>query len=387
MLKTAVTLFPTFISLFWLMQFLLEKREQSGIKLIMCLFFGLTTLLYFSHALFFNYQYGLYKWFDAVYTFATLAVYPVYFIYIIHLTRETVLKSKYFLMLTPALIMGILTFISYFMISKDENELILKHVLYSHEDKFSLSGWGNFLQLKQKIVAVIFFLQIIPVIFLGIRNIVDFDKKIREFYSNIENKTLVSTRNLYYVFTLISFFSIVANIIGRSSFDSTFTLIFPSIIFGTLLFFVGFYSNRQHFTITNLQTDITALEEQKNNHNGLKNSTHNGIEKKLLELFEKEKIYTQPELNLNDISTRLNTNRTYISRIINQQFGLSFCDFTNKYRIEEACKILADPEKNHLGMKEVSVRAGFAGESSFYRIFNKEKGMAPGEWRKVNQLY
>jgi AraC-like DNA-binding protein len=381
MIKTAITLFPAFISLFWMMYFLLEKREHKGIKLIMSVFFFITTLLYFSHALYFNHQYSLYVCFDAVYTFSTIAVYPLYFIYIIHLTREPHLKATYFLLLLPAFLMGILTAVSYLMISEEEVGCILKYVIYSHDDNISLEGWSRFLQLKREITGIIFFVQIIPVIVIGIKLIISFDKKIRDFYSNIENKTVISTRNLYYVFTFFSLFSVIANIVGRNFFSSTLSLIFPSLIFGTLLYLVGFYSSRQHFTVRDLHTD-NPPEEDKNSSSVTKHTLLNGTEQKLLELYEKEKIYIHPDLNLIDISSKLNTNRTYISRIINQQFGLSFCDFTNKYRIEEACRILSDPELQNLGMKEVSVRSGFTGESSFYRIFKREKGIAPGEWRK-----
>lgn len=61
-------------------------------------------------------------------------------------------------------------------------------------------------------------------------------------------------------------------------------------------------------------------------------------------LFEKEKLYLNPEIKLIDIARRIGTNKTYLSRALNTRLSKNFCQFVNHYRIREACLMfLNDP--------------------------------------------
>ena len=104
MIKTAFTLLPMFVSLFWLMMFLSEPGRNKFVRSVLMAFFSVTFLLYLAHAFYFNFEYKFYLYLDPVYSFATVAVYPLYYLYIIYLTREVHFRPMYFLLLTPALL-------------------------------------------------------------------------------------------------------------------------------------------------------------------------------------------------------------------------------------------------------------------------------------------
>jgi AraC-like DNA-binding protein/streptogramin lyase len=61
---------------------------------------------------------------------------------------------------------------------------------------------------------------------------------------------------------------------------------------------------------------------------------------KLLHLMDEERLFLDPDLTLNKLSLRLRIHYNHLSRIINERFGLSYNDFINKYRVEEARKKL-----------------------------------------------
>ena len=74
-------------------------------------------------------------------------------------------------------------------------------------------------------------------------------------------------------------------------------------------------------------------------------------DEKSLELFRtlerimrEEKKFTKDNFITKDkVAEILGTNRTYLSRIINEQSKLSFTHYVNRFRIEEAIRLLSDP--------------------------------------------
>lgn len=116
-------------------------------------------------------------------------------------------------------------------------------------------------------------------------------------------------------------------------------------------------------------------------------------DEKSLELFRtlerimrEEKIYKDNLLTKDKVAELLGTNRTYLSRIINEQAKLSFTHYVNRFRIEEAIRLLSDPE-NDTPLKAISSELGFNSISTFYNLFQSAVGMTPSQYRnKVLEL-
>lgn len=390
MIKTAFTLLPMFVSLFWLMMFLSEPGRNKFVRTVLMAFFSITFLLYLAHALYFNFEYKYYLYLDPVYSFATVAVYPLYYLYILYLTREVRFRPKYFLLLTPALLIGISTAVLYYIMGNEESDFFVRQVLYHEGGDYHLSSVGRLQLFRYRIIPVVFIIQLVLIILSGVRLIVQFDEKVRNYYSDTEGKELKWTRRLFITFAVFSVFSIIANVIGRTFFLNEELFVIPSLIFSLLLFKVGYVSFNQRFTAMDLKKDDNAptFEDEmfaENEHEFMFSSLQQSdMKKRLHYLLKDEKIYTRKDLRIVDISGQLNTNRTYVSRLINSEYGKSFSELINHYRFEEAKKMLIAPEYSLLSIAEIANQSGFSSESSFYRIFKKETGIAPGDWRKLN---
>lgn len=390
MLKTAFTMLPMFISLFWFLMFIAENNRNKSIRVILVAFFGVAFLLYTSHALFFNYEIDTYLYFDAVYNFATIAVYPIYFLYVIYLTRETSFHLKYILLLLPAVLLGATTAVLYGFMGTDESKYFIRQVLYHEGNPDNLSVAGKLQLIRYRSVPVIFTAQLVVIILAGSQFIINFDERVKNFYSNTEGKELRWTRLLFITFAIFSVFSMAANVLGRTFFLPEEWLVIPSLIFSVLIFVVGYVSYNQRFTAMDIRQDEDVLSSAEVSFDDsdpdylLSVSQNSDLKNRLRILLEEDKIYTQKDLRVVDVSIRLHTNRTYISRLINQEYGKSFSDLINHYRFEEAKMMLISPGYSLLSIGEIANKAGFPSESSFYRVFKKETGMAPGDWRKVN---
>ena len=101
---------------------------------------------------------------------------------------------------------------------------------------------------------------------------------------------------------------------------------------------------------------------------------------RLTRWMRETKPYLNPDFQLMDLRHVLPMNRTYLSRFIRDEFGCTFYQFVNKYRIEEAKRLMT--EQPDLKIEDVAIKSGFSSRSSFTQTFTKETGFSPREWRK-----
>nr|WP_320947742.1 helix-turn-helix domain-containing protein [Bacteroides intestinalis] len=97
-------------------------------------------------------------------------------------------------------------------------------------------------------------------------------------------------------------------------------------------------------------------------------------------LMQKECIYKDNMLTKEKVSEMLDTNRTYLSQLINSRTGKSFTQYVNEFRTREAVKRLSNPEDT-IPLKALSAELGFNSMTTFYSLFQAEVGMTPTQYR------
>ena len=95
-------------------------------------------------------------------------------------------------------------------------------------------------------------------------------------------------------------------------------------------------------------------------------------------LMLREQVFREPGLTLTGLAGRMHTNKTYVSRLVNNTYGMAFPDLLDSLRTEYAKKyILAHPGARQA---EIAAASGFSGASAFNSTFKRITGMTPGEW-------
>lgn len=394
------TFLPLFVVLFWLMLFLLDGRGERA-KRFLGLFLAVVLLNYITHWFYFNHNYEVYKILDSVWVFTSLSVYPLYYYYLRLLTVDVRINFRWGWILIPAVTLSLFSAILYLLMSPSESENFVQEILYHNRDSHNSYPLTVRLQeMRIHLFRYIFVVEVVMTVVFGLRLINRFNKKVRTFYSNVQDKELRSLRVLLLFLVVTSVVSLVSNLIGKDFFtEHPYLLAIPSVTHSLALFGISYAGYRQPFTIRELTREMNAghvdgvgaliaTEKETGNENseekGLSGREYDQLHRKLEQLMQQEKLYLNPELRLNELANILGTNRTYVSRLIHNRRNLNFCDYVNEYRIEHAKKILSASHEVTPPIKQVALQSGFSNNSTFYRVFTSKEGITPSRFRKLN---
>lgn len=102
-----------------------------------------------------------------------------------------------------------------------------------------------------------------------------------------------------------------------------------------------------------------------------------------LKQIEKEKSYLNRDFNLRFVTSKLNTNTSYVSKVLNAHMGVSFTDYVNNLRIQYIKdQLTKDPKLRLLSLDALANDIGYSNASSFSKIFKKFTGVAPSKFIK-----
>lgn len=91
-----------------------------------------------------------------------------------------------------------------------------------------------------------------------------------------------------------------------------------------------------------------------------------------------ESHYMNP-ITLDDLATHLSLNKSYLCTIFKKSTKDSFCNYTNKVRIEESKKLL---KTSSASITDIALAVGFSSSSYFNTNFKKLEGKTPLDYRK-----
>lgn len=104
------------------------------------------------------------------------------------------------------------------------------------------------------------------------------------------------------------------------------------------------------------------------------------IARRIEAVFRNEQLHLTPNLSLKRLSERLAVSEGHLSQTFSRRLQCTFFDYVNRWRVDEAKRLLEDPSAN---IAEVGVNAGYNSRSAFYNAFREATGMTPAAYRDL----
>jgi len=375
MIRTIILLLPIYTTLFWSIALVGNEKEHSTPRRFLGKFMLFPLLIFSSHFIYFTPYPEIYPYFDAVLQYASLLVFPIYYIYFRLLTvdEKFSLKAHARFLAIPTLI-AVIYGIGILLTPKIEFRTWL-----FDQDAYPHSFHIRFLRIMRLVIRITYLIQVVVSVLANYLLIRKYGAKAEQFYSDIQdgkyNHALLLNRSII-VMGLAAF---VFTLLGRQYVLTQDALIYAGwTVFSSMLFIIGYMGIKQK--AINPTFDLEVDNEIQNNHVKQLSGTQRNILARLIMEFEQKKIYLNSQLNILDVVQAIGTNRTYISTIINQQYNQNFCAFVNSYRLDELERII---HKNHNVSNEILAEScGFGSVNSLKRAVFAKTGMSISEWKK-----
>jgi AraC-like DNA-binding protein len=131
---------------------------------------------------------------------------------------------------------------------------------------------------------------------------------------------------------------------------------------------------------TKLIEELGITLKPKYEKSGLTDVQAAAIYESLIKSITNEKVFTDPELTLGALASKLIVHSNHLSQVINTYEQKNFYDFINFHRIEEFKRIVALAENRNYTLVSLAYDCGFNSKASFNRNFKKVTGLSPSEF-------
>lgn len=166
---------------------------------------------------------------------------------------------------------------------------------------------------------------------------------------------------------------------------------FNRVIYSISLFFLAHFAMKQTAVFRFKDEDLDEISEVLSEPTELTKPKRLSDEQiaelsaRLNNLMVNEKIFLDNEINLAIVAERLNISIHDTSYLINEVTGDNFYNFINKFRVEEAKKLLTSDKSDKLNMLGIAFESGFNSKTTFNTSFKKLVGISPSEYSKKHK--
>lgn len=375
MFKITALLSPVFVSLFWAIILHGDKKRNSIPRSFLAKFMLLLFVLFTVKFFYYEPLADIYPYFDVIHLYAGCLVFPVYHIYFRLLTVDERFSwkahSRY--LIVPVILVSIYG-----------TGVLLTPTIEYRTSLFNSHAFPNsphvqFLKTMRTLLNYYVEFQVIVNLVRNSILIRKYGDRAEQFYSDIRDGKYNNARILNYMIIINALVTIICYMIFMR--HAGMVLIFPT-IYAAVAYMIGYMGYKQK--AINPTFELTVDKQPENNITSELTVAQKKLLHKLSVEFEVNKIYLNSQLNILDVVQVIGTNRSYISGVINRQYGQNFCSFVNSYRIEELYRVYAEnPEYSNESLAE---QCGFGSVNSLKRAIHSKTGMSINEWKNKTML-
>lgn len=242
----------------------------------------------------------------------------------------------------------------------------------------------NWIAVREDFIYKLFFnLTVLFYMVLAINEFIKYSRKIRNFYSSIEElkfSWLAVVLTGFLSMWAVDFSHFLAGKFFLVDTKLSSLLVMLSLSINLVFAILIYYKGLKH---PQLFHPVEIVEQKQKYEKSPLTDAEAGLYLERLKGFmEKEKPFLVPDITINELSEKVKISSRYISQIINNYLHQNFYEFISTYRIEEAKRYLSDPKFSRKIILEILYESGFNSKSAFNKDFKDYTGLTPSQFRR-----
>ncbi|MBR4792922.1 MAG: helix-turn-helix transcriptional regulator [Bacteroidaceae bacterium] len=334
--------------------------------------------------------------YDIILQFSSLAVFPIICIYIKNCYDDNEVTWVPYLATIPALLLLVLSVIFTSLLGLPRAASLIQLIHSGVVVKSLLTPLDNaYILFNFQIYFVVFYLSLSISLVYVFAKLFTGKFKFKHIAAFLRGEKASFIANVVCLFFVIFFILWGVSVLFSSVFCDTLSIwsTLWSLFTSFILFLVGYA-----MAVPSLPGGYLSLERLRHPFHPMHQSTQEflqGIDSgpmagvatagydKIMDSFRQymdvDHGYLNPALTIEEIARVLNTNRTYVSKLVNLYYGMTFRDYVNKKRLDYAKQLMID--EPDASLEYIAVKSGFQSSTQFIRKFRETESITPTVWK------
>ena len=334
--------------------------------------------------------------YDIVMRFTTLAVFPVICFYIRSLFDETRENPLSYLLFLPAVLISTSSIVVTSLLGINHSAVLLEAIYTGTVIPDVLDNLEmSYFNLSFKLYHLFFF------VLLSLSLIFVFSKLFAGKFKFVHIVSFLRGRKSSFVANILCLFFVI--FFALWGICITFGTIFMnsmspwsslwSLVTSIVLFFIGYVASVPplpggYMNIERLRHPFNAMNQSPQEYlqgidsGPVANNSISGYDK-IMDSFKELMVtgqgFLDPAITIDEIAHKLNSNRTYVSKLVNIYYGMPFRDYLSKLRLDYAKQLMKDEPDAVIDY--IALKSGFQSSTQFIRKFKESEGVTPAVWR------
>lgn len=397
MLGIFIVQLPFSVCAVWCLILLLKRHKNLSDRLVMWVMGLLAVSLYCgSMHMDINPNYNRLAIGNVILQFSSLAVFPIICLYIRSCYEDYHISWVPYLSTLPSLILLLISLALTSVIGIGRSGQLIEMIHSGVVPKNLLSRLDKaYILFTFRIYFITFFISLCISLIYVFAKLFTGKFKFKHIASFLSGEKSSFVANVICLFFVIYFILWAVSVIFGSVICDTLSVwsVVWSLTAAVVLFLIGYVT-----TVPALPGGYVNLDRLRHPFGAMRQSTQEylqGIDSgpmagvatsgydKIMDSFKrymiKERGYLNPSLTIEEIARVLNTNRTYVSKLVNLYFGMSFRDYLSSLRMDYAKQLMKDEPDASLDY--IAVKSGFQSSTQFIRKFREVEGITPTVWK------
>lgn len=294
---------------------------------------------------------------------------PVLLIYVRALVGEPLMRSSRERMAHFALPVFVAIIAALFLLDREASEAGFSAIT---QDENS-SNLALFVYRSLAVLPYVFYAQCIVYVVLTLFTQMTHRERLKDLFASTEPYEIRWITGMALLFGSYTILNLLSRIMVLSGFEIEFPATADRVLQVLIVLALAIWGLRQSPGGADA-VELVHDDQIKYEKSALDTKRATRISGKLYTAMERDHLFRDPNLSLMTLSQHIGVSTNYVSQSLNEHMGMSFFDFVNHWRVEEAKPMICARDQP---VTVIAYKVGFNSRSSFYTAFKKNTGMTP----------